>query len=111
MPIVKRRGWLDGALIFVIAVTSLYGSVRLALKPRDPAAGLGVVFAPWVSGEAALMRAVEAGARFVRHGGLPFIVVVMPDAPDYQTRILESGALLVTDPRALAACLSIFQLQ
>jgi hypothetical protein len=35
----------------------------------------------------------------------------MPDAPDYETQIYASGALLVTDPRALAACLSVFQLK
>ncbi|MBI4273898.1 MAG: hypothetical protein HY659_04290 [Rhizobiales bacterium] len=111
MPIVKRRGWLDGLIIFVIAVTGLYGSARLALQPRDPAVGVGVIFAPWVSSEAALIRAVEAGAQFVRYGGLPFIVVVMPDVPDYQSRILASGALFVADPRALAACLTVFQLK
>jgi hypothetical protein len=100
------RRWLDGALIAAVAVASLYGAARLGLEPRDPATGVGVVFAPWVSEQSALSRATAAGARFVRYGGFPFIVVVMPDTPDYVARISSAGALLVVDPQALAACLS-----
>lgn len=104
----RRRHVVDGTLIALFAIASLYGAARLSLKPRDPAQGVAVVFAPWVAPEAAFRRAVDPGARFVRYGGLPFVVVVMPDVPDYQQRILASGALLVVDPRALAACLSAF---
>lgn len=98
------RRCLDGLLIFLVALASLYGSARLGLKPRDPAAGVGVVFAPWVSEAAAIRRATQAGARFVRLGGLPFVVVVVPESPDYVATI-EGQALLVLDPRALEACL------
>lgn len=101
------RRWLDGILIFTVAIVSLYGAARLGLKPRDPAAGVGVVFAPWVSDSSAVNRATETGARFVRFGGLPFIVVVVPDAPDYVARISAQGAFLVVDPQVLAACLSL----
>lgn len=97
--------WLDGLFIFLVAVASLYGVARLGLKPHDPATGVGVVFAPWVSETAAVNRATAAGARFVRFGGLPFIVVVVPEASDYVARISSEGAFLVVDPQALAACL------
>jgi hypothetical protein len=100
------RRWLDGLLILIVAVVALFGGMRLGLTPRDPAGGVGVVFAPWVSESSAIQRATEAGARIVRRGGLPFIVVVVPDTPDYMTRIAEQ-ALFVVDPRALEACLRL----
>lgn len=103
--LLSSRPWLDALIILSVAVASLYGAARIGLKPRDPASGVGVVFAPWVSESSALSRATTAGARFVRFGGLPFIVVVVPDAPDYVARISGEGALLVVDPQALAACL------
>ena len=49
--------------------------------------------------------------RFVRFGGLPFIAIVIPEAPDYSSRILGEGALLLLDPQALAACFSGFGLK
>jgi hypothetical protein len=99
---------LDIALIGGFAFASLYVTARIGLGPRDPERGVGVVFAPWTSGEAALRRAVGAGGRFVRYGGFPFVVVVIPDGRDYLARIAADGALLVVDPRALAACLQLF---
>jgi len=98
--------WLDGLLIFTVAVAGLYGAARLGLTPRDPASGVGVVFAPWVSESSAVTRATTAGARFVRFGGLPFVVVVVPEAPDYIGRIARQ-AFLVIDPRVLDACLRL----
>lgn len=106
VPSIWRR-WLDGFLIFSVAIASLYGAARVGLKPRDPAAGVGVIFAPWVSEASAVNRATAAGARFVRFGGLPFIVVVVPEAANYVARISADGAFLVVDPQALAACLSL----
>jgi len=99
------RRVLDGMLVGAFAVFSLYVVVRLEFRPRDPAAGIGVVFAPWTDGEQAMRRAVTAGGRFVRFGGLPFIVIVIPDRGDYMDRVAASGALLIVDPQALAACL------
>lgn len=81
-------------------------TARMALKPRDPESGVAVVFAPWTTPQAALLRAGEAGGRLVRLGGLPFIAVVIPDDSDYTSRILAAGAWLVVDPQVIAACLS-----
>jgi hypothetical protein len=92
------------------ALASLFMAARIGLAPRAPEDGVGVIFAPWTSGDAALRRAVGAGARFVRYGGMPFVVVVVPDQRDYLARIAADGALLVVDPRALAACLSLFSI-
>ena len=105
----SRRRFTDAALIAVFVVTSLYAIARIGMEPRDPASGVGVIFAPWTSEQAAFVRAVEAGARFVRYGGVPFIVVVMPEVDDYPSRIRAAGALLVVDPRVIAACLDLFK--
>jgi hypothetical protein len=101
----RSRLLVDGILIAGFALASFCAVARIALEPRDPAAGVAVVFAPWTSQEDALARAVEAGGRFIRYGAFPFVVVVMPETADYLSRISRDGALLVADPRALAACL------
>lgn len=75
-----------------------------ALAPRNPANGVAIIYAPWIGPEAAFRRAVDAGARFVRYGSLPFIVVVLPDSPDFSRRAQAGGALMLADPMALAAC-------
>jgi hypothetical protein len=102
------RRCFDAALVTLVAITSLFVIARIGLKPRDPANGVAVLFAPWTSAEATLARATDPGSRFVRYGGFPFIAVVIPEVPDYSTRILGEGALLVLDPQALAACFAGF---
>jgi len=92
-------------MLCALAGLGLYGAIRLAFEPRDPTSGVAVIFAPWISADEALIRSVTAGARFVRHGGYPFIAIVMPDDADYPARMRVAGAVMVADPRALAACL------
>ena len=99
---------MDGGLIALLAIGSFYISARIGLQPHDSAGGVAIIFTPWTDAHDAMTRAVTAGARFVRYGGLPFIVVVVPDGPDYSSRIFDQGALLVVDPQTLAACSSIF---
>lgn len=101
------RRVLDGVLVAAFAFFSLYVTVSIGLRPRDPLAGVGVVFAPWTGGAEAMGRAVAAGGRFVRFGGFPFIVIVIPDNGDYMDRVTANGALLIVDPQALAACLGL----
>ncbi len=93
--------------MLLVTCISLYGAARLSLAPRDPSTGIAVLFAPWVDAEESLTRSVAAGARFVRHGGYPFIAVVQPDDSRYERRILAAGALMIADPVALAACLRL----
>jgi hypothetical protein len=96
---------LEAAALAVFALASFLLVARIGLAPRDPSQGVGVVFAPWTGADAAFVRAVEAGGRFVRFGGLPFIVVVTPEAADYADRVRAAGALFIVDPLILAACL------
>src|SRR5882757_3699274 len=103
-----RRCVFDIVVVMGFALASLFMAARVGLAPRAPEDGVGVIFAPWTTGDAALRRAVGAGARFVRYGGMPFVVVVVPDEHDYLARIAADGALLVVDPRLIAACLGLF---
>jgi hypothetical protein len=103
-PSVLGRAF-DAAVIAGFALASLYAAARIGLEPRDPARGVGVVFAPWTGADAALVRAVGAGGRFVRFGGLPFVVLVEPESADYLDRIKAAGALLIVDPLVITACL------
>lgn len=100
-----RNPWFDRLVIVAMAGASLFGVGVLALSPHDANAAVAVVYAPWTSSRDALVRAAEAGARFVRFGAVPFIVVVVPERPDYAARARAGGALLMLDPQALAACL------
>ena len=102
------RRCFDVALIASLTIVSFFIIARTGLAPRNPAGGVAVVFPPWTSAAAALVRATNPGSRFVRYGGFPFIAVVIPDDADYPRRILADGALLVLDPQALAACLPSF---
>jgi hypothetical protein len=97
---------LEGTAIGAFALISTIAVARIGLEPSDPSRGVGVVFAPWTDEATALSRAVSAGGRLVRFDGPSFIVVVEPESADYVRRIKDAGALLVVDPKVLAACLS-----
>jgi hypothetical protein len=102
------RRWtrsLDLAVIAVLICASFVAILRIGLVPDNPAAGVAVVYAPWMGANETMIRAVEAGARFVRFGGFQFIAVVMPERPDYVEQVMKSSAWLAVDPQALAACL------
>ena len=95
----------DIFLLACLSVATLYAIVRVTFMPRDPSSGVAVIFAPWVEPQDALTRAVGAGGRFLRFGGFSFITVIVPDGPDYHSRVLSAGAWFVVDPNVLAACL------
>ena len=97
---------LEGTAIAAFALISTVAVARIGLEPSDPSRGVGVVFAPWTDEATVLTRAVSAGGRLVRFDGPSFIVVVKPESDDYVRRVKEAGALLVVDPKILAACLS-----
>jgi hypothetical protein len=103
-------GWgriLESTAIAGFALISTFAVARIGLEPSDPSRAVGVIFAPWTDAGAAFTHAVTAGGRFIRFGGLSFVVVVEPDDPGYAKRVRDAGALLIVDPRILAACLSL----
>jgi hypothetical protein len=95
----------DFGLIAVLAIVSFALVLRVGLVPGNPSTGVAVIYAPWTSADQTIVRAVSAGARFVRFGGAGFIAIVMPDQPGYVARALADSALLVVDPQVVAACL------
>lgn len=92
-----------------LSVGALYATARAELAPRDPQRGVAVIYAPWATPESVLARTVAAGGRFVRFGGRDFIAIAISDDQDYSARVLAGGALLVVDPKVIAACLSPFR--
>ena len=100
--------WLDRSLIALLLGLSMTTPARLWLRKAAPApdSAVAVVFAPWTRAELATQRVAAAGARIVRLGGLPFIVVAAPSAAtgDFAQRLSEQGAWFTLDPLALAGC-------
>jgi hypothetical protein len=99
--------FLEGMAVAVFALISTYAVARVGLEPRDSSRAVGVIFAPWTDEGTALARAGAAGGRIVRMGGPSFVVVVEPERADYIRRIKDAGALLIVDPRVLAACFTL----
>ena len=98
---------LEGTAIAAFALISTIAIARIGLEPPPSSDAVGVIFAPWTDANAAFTRAVSAGGRFIRYGGPSFVVVVEPDSADYIRRVKEAGALLIVDPRIIAACLAL----
>jgi hypothetical protein len=98
------RGVFDTALMAAVSLGALLVTAQAALKPAHPENGVAVVYAPWIGFDDAFRRSVEAGARFVRAGGVAFIVVVVPEGAGYEQRARAGGAWLLADPVALAGC-------
>ena len=108
MNLPRLRPLFESALLGLLSISALGLTMRTTLVPRDESAGVAVVFAPWVTDAAAMTRAADAGARFVRFGAAPFVAVVIPNVDGYASRILADGALLVVEPALIAACLKPF---
>jgi hypothetical protein len=98
----------DIAALALLSLVALFGAARTGLIPRDIGNGVAVVYAPWVGAGRAVTRATAQGSRFVRLGEFSSIVVVMPDDESFTDRALGDGALLVLDPKMLAACGVLF---
>jgi len=105
LPTLVAIRWLDLWLIAILAVGSFAAVLRVGLRPAKPDAGVAVIYAPWTTADQTMVRAVGAGARFVRFGGFDFIAIVMPEQPDYVANVLADSALLAVDPQVLAGCL------
>lgn len=108
MVLAANGRWVDGAIFTLLLIAGFLIHLGWIAKPSGPdeSRALAVLFAPWIDSGSAMRRAGDAGARIVRFGALPFIVVVEPERPDFTARVMQLGAVLILDPRALAACLT-----
>jgi len=109
MRALSRLRWFDTLALAGAALFSLAAVAAISLAPKDNAEGVAVIFAPWTSAADAMMRSVQPGARFVRFGAFDFIAVVEPVSANHARILRESGAWLLADPAALAACLKPFK--
>jgi hypothetical protein len=105
LPASSLFRWLDLWLIAILAIGSFAAVLRIGLLPAHPSAGVAVIYAPWTTADQTMVRAVSAGARFVRFGGFDFIAIVVPEQSDYVENALAGSALLAVDPQVLAGCL------
>jgi hypothetical protein len=105
------RRVFDTALMAAVSLAAMYPAAQAALHPSHPEAGVAVIYAPWTGFDDAFRQSVEAGARFVRAGGLPFIVVVVPEDADFERRVRARGAWMLADPVALAGCFNVLGLE
>jgi hypothetical protein len=99
---------LDLLLVALLCLASFAAILRVGLLPKNPQAGVALIYAPWTTADRTLERSVNAGARFVRFGGLDFIAVVKPERPDYVERALADYALLAIDLDVLNGCLPAY---
>ncbi|CAN7316648.1 hypothetical protein LJR090_002364 [Bosea sp. LjRoot90] len=101
----QLRQWRDIGLIAGLALCS--GLVTLASLPgpiAGPAVPLAVIFPPWVSGEEAVARSLATGARLLRQGAMPFVVVLAPEA-GIVPAARPVGAMLMLRLDGLAGCI------
>ena len=101
--------WFDTLLLAGAALFSLAAVAVITLAPKENAEGVAVIFAPWTSAAETMARSVQPGGRFVRFGAFDFIAVIEPNGGTHAQVLRESGAWLLADPAALAACLRPFK--
>lgn len=106
MVLAANGRWMDGAVFALLLAAGFLVHMGWIAKPAGPDASraVAVLFAPWVDSGTAMQRAGEAGARIVRFGAVPFVIVVDPERSDFAARVKARGAMMIVDPRALAAC-------
>lgn len=96
----RPRHWREIGMIVGLAFSS--GLMALASLP-GPAAGsaapLAAIFPPWISSEDAMARSLATGARILRQGSVPFVIVLAPE-----TAARPTGALLMLRLDGLAGC-------
>lgn len=97
----RSRQWRDIGLIAGLALCSgLFALASLPGPVAGPPAPLAAVFPPWVGGEEAVVRSLATGARILRQGAVPFVVVLAPE-----TTARPAGALLMLRLDGLAGCI------
>jgi hypothetical protein len=89
----------------VLILTSVVPLLWLESRPRDTT-NVAVVFAPWLSPDAAFSRVLAAGGVVVRKGAWRTILVVHGEAADLPERLYRRGAWAVIDPAAFGGCLA-----
>lgn len=115
MPTASRtqllRQWRDISLIAGFALCS--GFAALASLPgavAGPPAPLAAIFPPWISGDEAVARTLATGARILRQGAVPFVVVLAPEIAEAPAA-RPSGAILMLRLDGLAGCIIAPQIE
>ncbi|WP_257170253.1 hypothetical protein [Bradyrhizobium sp. SRS-191] len=87
-----------------LLVASFIGVAALSLQVAPGREIVAIAFPPWWSAQQTMLAAASADAALVRTTNLSWLLVVRPGDHDGLTRLRKSGAWLVIDPQAVAAC-------
>lgn len=100
--------WLDGAVIaLLLAASLLIHTTDLSSTSATPARrSVAVLFAPWVSADAAMQRVAQTGARIVGLGRWSFVVIAEPADEGFAQRAVAAGAVFTLSAAPFVACLT-----
>ena len=101
---IRHSTLIDWLLIAGLALGSTAMLAALNLGSSNERLGVAVIFPPWVSRADAVGRAAAAGARLMRLGRFPFVVVMLPTSDKYSDHVLKAGAIAVLDPGSSVGC-------
>ena len=93
--------WLNATALLLASAIAV---AALSLQVRPDTEVVAVAFPPWWSTQRIFEAAASAHAAIVRTTAIPAVLVVRPGDHEGMTRLRKSGAWLMLDPQAIAAC-------
>lgn len=105
LPLRQKLSAGERVALCLMFLASIVGAVA-ALPGASPAkrTPVAIVFPPWITGDEAVTRSIDAGHLVLRSGRSAFIVIVAADA-DTASAHRPQGAILVLVLAGLAGCL------
>ena len=103
----KQAHRISTALVVVTLLTASVGSMGAAtMAPgEDEAAPVAALFPLWWDAERSFLATAQAGGTIVRPGAISSLLVTQSSEPGFRRKLHVSGAWLLLDPKAIAACL------
>jgi hypothetical protein len=84
---------------------SFVAVASLSLQTRNDAEVVAVLYPPWWSERQMMLAVASADAAFVRLTSATGLVVVRYDQHQGLSKLHRSGAVLLMNPQAIAACM------
>jgi hypothetical protein len=96
----------NAAIAIALLTVSLGTMGAATMAPGDDeSAPVAAIFPLWWSADRAFLAAAEAGGAVVREGAVSSLLVAQSSQPGFRRKLHASGAWLLLDPKAIAACL------
>jgi hypothetical protein len=103
---IPKLRWPAWANAGVLLVASWFAIAALSLQIHPGVEVVAVLFPPWWNAQRAFLASASADAAVIRITAVPSLLVVRPNRHDGLTRLRRTGAWLVMNPQAIAACFS-----